>query len=645
MNEWMIVRRFARRIGAVHHPRLKSALNEWATTHGDWLGLGETQDWPAALDALGRDETDSAPHVLAVAAILAEALSLEPVEAALLQLLVAADRLPRVASLARLWSEQGRDLPALLGELAGASPTDADRLVRRSSALRLGLASFRVNRQGVIEVDIRWSLERLLDRAAAEHASVIDTLVGPQQTARLTLDDFAHVPDASFLIRLLSGAVVSRGAGINILIHGPPGTGKTELARTLAAAAGLSLHGVGEADDDGEEPTRFDRVNALQLAQRVLAPAASSVLLFDEMEDLIGDAKPSGGDWFNGRQGSKVFINRLLETNAVPVIWTTNAIGNVDAAILRRMSFVMKLGIPSPRTARRILERVVAEEEVSAHDSIASLLDRAPETATVLRVAARAARLAGEPDGCAAPAEALVRALRGSELPTEIATQIDLDLFQADLPLEPLLERLSKAGADDVSILLTGPPGTGKTVFAHHLARAIDRPLVVKRASDLLSRWVGGTERAIADAFGDAREQGHVLLFDEADSLLFDRSGASQSWEAGQVNEMLTWLDRHPLPVIAATNHAHRLDPAALRRFVFKIELGALRSERAARAFSHFFGTPAPASLSELTNLTPGDFAAVQRQLRHAPAKSVEEIVDRLRREMRFRPERGRIGF
>lgn len=329
----------------------------------------------------------------------------------------------------------------------------------------------------------------------------------------------------------------------------------------------------------------------------------------------------------------------------MPVLWTTNAIDNVDPAILRRMSFVLKLDLPSRSAALRMLSRIAGEERVETSAGLDHLIDAAPETATVLRVAARSARLAGDADGGARSAETLVRALRGSVLPPTVDHALDLDLFETDLPLGPLIDRLAATDARDVSLLLTGPPGPGKTALAHHLARALDRPLEIKRASDLLSRWVGGTEAAIATAFADAREKGSVLLFDEVDSLLFDRTTASHSWEAGQVNEMLTWLDHHPLPVVAATNHAHRLDPAALRRFVFKLDLRPLGPAKAEAAFERFFGDAAPATLREATDLTPGDFAVVARQLRHVDSIDAAEIVTRLKRECDHKGTRGRIGF
>jgi len=631
---------------------LAGAIMAWAGPHMTWLtgrsSMPDEAGWPALLTVVEEVAAPEAPrpHALQLADELAQLLALDSVDSALLAIMVACDRLPRVGALAKIAVGHGHDLPTLLGELAGADPHDADRIVRRSPVLRLGLIGFAANRLGEVEVDIRWTLARLFDRATIAGPELIDALVGERQPATLTLDDFTAIGDADFLVRLLQGTMRERAAGINILIHGPPGTGKTEFARTLAAAAGAALHGVGEADDEGDEPNRWERVGALQVAQRILAGRDAAVLLFDEMEDLIGEAKPSGGDWFANREGSKVFVNRMLEANPVPVIWTTNAIGNIDNAILRRMSFVLKLDLPSRKAALRMLDRIAGDERVSPGEGFGRLLDIAPESATVLRVAARAGRLAGETDGGVRPAEALTCALRGGELPLDGAGILDLDLFESDLKLEPLLASIAKGDTHDVSLLLSGPPGTGKTALAHHFARALDRPLVVKRASDLLSKWVGETEAAIAEAFAEARRRGGVLLFDEADSLLFDRSTARTSWEVGQVNELLTWLDRHPLPVVAATNHAAKLDPASLRRFVFKLDLRPLGRDRAARAYERFFGLQAPRELDDLCNLTPGDFAVVARQLRHAPADGAAAIVERLRSEAEAKPENGvRLGF
>ncbi|WP_443749638.1 AAA family ATPase [Asticcacaulis solisilvae] len=601
-------------------------------------------EFVARLEAAPAPE-EPRPHVLDLADELGRLLNLAAFDARLLALMIACDRLPRLSGLLNSVSDEMRNLPAILGELAGAVPLEADPRVRSSEALKLGLIAFGQRFRSDNAVEIRWPLARVLDRnpSLSEFA---DLLAGQRQLPNLEMADFAHVPDADFLVRLLQGAARERAHGVNILIHGPPGTGKSELARTLAAAAACPLHGVAEADEDGEEPSRYDRVLALQLSQRVLGDRTGSVMLFDEMEDLIGNAQRSRGDWFSEREGSKVFVNRLLETNATPVIWVTNAVGNIDDAILRRMSFILKLDLPPRKAAYRILDRIVRDEGGQPTEAIGRLIDQAPQTSSVLRVAVRAARLAGEADCGARAATSLVRALRGGELPMPGPGEIDFALYEADRPLDALFDTIRDAGALDVSLLLTGPPGTGKTALAHHLARVLDRPLLVRRASDLLSKWVGDTEKNIAEAFEEARRQEGVLLFDEADSLLFDRTRARASWEVGQVNEMLTWLDRHPLPVVAATNHPGQLDPATLRRFVFKLDLAPLGPEKLKRAFEHFFAMEAPAGLGALRNLTPGDFAVVARQLRHAPAKDAQAVLERLRDESRVKPETGvKIGF
>lgn len=605
--------------------------------------------WTGLLEAVGSDADLAAPQggVPRLACDLAALLRLDELDSAILSVAFGIDRLRMTGELDEILSRFGNDQPAMIGEVAGAAPQDAERCVRLNPLFRMGLATFRADWRGQIRLETRWALENLLDRLPDSEAGIIAQLVGPRHPASLPLDAFAHVEDADFLRRLLEGAGREGTCGINILIHGPPGTGKTEFARSLAAAASLELHGAGEADGDGDEPDRRDRMAALQMGLRLLSGRGDAALIFDEMEDLIGDVQPAQGDWMRGRQGSKVFVNRLLETNPVPIIWTTNTIGNVDPAILRRMSYVLKIDMPSRGTALRMLDHASEGQGITNGAGWTRLVDTAPEAASVIGVAARGARLAGEPDGGVLPARALVKALRGSgDLPPDGPGPVDFELFETDQPLAELFDGIGRSDRLDMSLLLTGIPGTGKTALAHHLARVLDRPLLVKRTSDLLSKWVGETEQRIAAAFAEARQRGGVLLLDEADSLLFDRSTARASWEVSQVNELLTWLDCHPLPVVAATNHAGRLDPATMRRFVFKLELRALTPAKAMRAFERFFGIAAPAGLAAVAGLTPGDMAVVARQVRFRPARDANDIMDRLKAEVAAKPgSPGRIGF
>ena len=225
--------------------------------------------------------------------------------------------------------------------------------------------------------------------------------------------------------------------------------------------------------------------------------------------------------------------------------------------------------------------------------------------------------------------------------------RFDLGLIQADTDPVTLAESLVGDADRGFSLCLQGPPGTGKSAFARYLAERLGLEVLQKRASDLLSPWVGETEQQIAAAFAEARDAGAFLIFDEADSLLADRRSAHRSWEVSQVNEMLTWMESHPLPFACTTNFGEHLDPATLRRFVFKVRLDYLAPEQVEQAFRAYFALPPPDGLTDLAALTPGDFAVVRRKAEVlAKLGDRQALADMLRAECDAKPDRPRpIGF
>lgn len=602
---------------------------------------------PELAATIGPDRRE--PPFMAAAGAIAAMLAFDTFDGMLLRSVVAMDRCQRLARLRRALVQADADILLLFGLLAGAEAGSAAQRVRHSLPVALGLIEIEVNRSGEVDLDTHWSFDRLLDRGIEGDEELIEAMVGIRQQASLSKEDFADQRDSlALLVPLLARAAREGMAGVNLLIHGPPGTGKTEFARTLAAAAGLRLFAVGEVDEEGEEPSRFDRLHALKRAHRLLARRKDSALLFDEMEDLFSPPSSAGTQ---SRAGSKIFVNRLLEANAVPTIWTSNSIDSVDPAHLRRLSFVLKMDHPSTNSRLRMIERIAADEGFErVPEDVGRLARHHPETASIARAAFRTGRSAGHcPNHAASAARSLVIAMRGGGPlpPMRDPLPLDLGLFESDPPLDKLIPEVARQGAPaDFSMLLSGAPGTGKTALAAHVAERIGRPLLVRRSSDLLSKWVGGTEANIAEAFAEAREEGAVLLFDEVDGLLADRSTARNSWEITQVNEMLTWMDGHDLPLIAATNHVRRLDPAALRRFLFKLELKELSESKLAKAFELFFSMPAPAALGGIRGLTPGDFALVARQCRFRSPATAEQILLQLAMEVEAKPGRSaRIGF
>ena len=241
----------------------------------------------------------------------------------------------------------------------------------------------------------------------------------------------------------------------------------------------------------------------------------------------------------------------------------------------------------------------------------------------------------------------LSRLLSCDRPPQKAPAEFELGLIQADTDPEALATRITETARKNFSLCLQGPPGTGKSAFARYLAERLGLEVMHKRASDLMSMWVGGTEKLIARAFAEARDSEAFLIFDEADSLLSDRRNSVRNWEVSQVNEMLTWMESHPFPFACTTNFVDRLDQATSRRFTFKIALDYLTAEQARFAFGKFFSLEAPAGLNSIAGLTPGDFAVVRKKAEILGyLKEPEVLAEMLRAECEAKPNRPKsIGF
>ena len=215
--------------------------------------------------------------------------------------------------------------------------------------------------------------------------------------------------------------------------------------------------------------------------------------------------------------------------------------------------------------------------------------------------------------------------LRGREDQKESRTPLryDSDSLCTDVALGDLIESLKNRGkkipTTGVGILFWGPPGTGKTAFAAHLAKRIGAGFTASAVSDFLRPFAGEGERAVCEAFARAESHGDVLLLDEADSVLRKRAYARTSWEVSLTNEILMRMDGYLGIVIACTNRLSDLDPAVLRRFAWKVEFKPLDQAGAQRLLRLYFpksvNQATLAKLDALHGLVPGDFEAIRRRL------------------------------
>lgn len=542
--------------------------------------------------------------------------------------------------------EQARKSVSSMGALSESGFLNIDQRMTNTLAAKISMLSNEVSDQlRHNNVDLAHLLRDVICQ------------VGP---GKLTLKDFQHVQDTLDVLHPYLRRSLSKNTnGVNVLIHGAPGTGKTQLALALAGELNCDMYEVSSQNEAGDGVNGGVRLRVFRAAQTMLRQR-KAMILFDEAEDVF-DGSWQYGKGKSSAQAQKAWVNRLLENNPVPTIWLSNAVDCIDPAFVRRFDIVLEMPLLQGRHRERMLEETCGDlidattrsRLVEAHGLAPAVLERAARVIRAVqddlpanRASAGLERLVESTlvaQGHDALTQGAAVALPASYDTRHIAADVDLGEIAAGIVQ-------AKTGR----ICLYGPPGTGKTAFGHWLAKQLDVPLHAKRVSDIAGPYVGQTERNLARVFREANDEGAVLLLDEVDSFLQDRQRAQRSWEVTAVNEMLTQMEAFSGVFIASTNLMDGLDQAALRRFDLKVKFDYLRPTQAWDLFEVHRksldlpkpGKAARSTMARLGNLTPGDFAAVTRQNRFRPLGSVNALILALEAECKLKKDNKKpVGF
>ncbi len=232
------------------------------------------------------------------------------------------------------------------------------------------------------------------------------------------------------------------------------------------------------------------------------------------------------------------------------------------------------------------VEALVAEEKTKSHHVLADRLQRALQTVPVTNSAEMRRPQTG-----------------GRDFVIESEPQVSLDDLILPLPADRLARQLiEEQSRSDLlraqglqprhRILLSGPPGNGKTSIAEAVAQALALPLLTVRYDALVGAYLGETNARLAKLFEYARATPCVLFFDEFDAVGKERGDVHETGEIKRVvSFLLMQLDQLPSYVVAvaATNHAELLDRAVWRRFQLRIDMPAPDMARRAVLVSRFF--------------------------------------------------------
>lgn len=386
---------------------------------------------------------------------------------------------------------------ALAGILNHPESTIRQALFNNSLLSRTGL--IRVNRSGAqrmmskLEILTASALDLMMD-ASFEPMDLLKTILKSSPNSDLSFDDdYQHFEAAKKIIYpYLKQASTQRIKGVNIFLYGAPGTGKTEFVKAISDTLSIPCYEVSSQDEDGDPVAGSKRLNAYASAQNILKDQPC-IIMFDEVEEIfVNDIDKSVA------QQRKAWFTLLLENNVVPTIWISNKSRGIDPAFIRRFDMAFEMPMPTKQKRIDMLTQSSAGklsseaiERFAKHQALApAMIDQACKVIH---------NFASENTNLDEVFEEIVsnklKLQRHEPIEqqgkTALPQHYNPDYMNTDVDMKQIA--LSLTNHESARICLYGPPGTGKTAYGHYLAQQLSKPIHLKKASDLISKYVGGT--------------------------------------------------------------------------------------------------------------------------------------------------------